>query len=115
MIGTSTEGSGTVDLSKNEILFIADATQEIIGIDSATRFGANALPINGWKFSQWFGLPESDSLQDSEPNLNPLADQLDFIPVEDINITAKFERDSYSLNIDQTEIGGVNRWWGVSI
>ena len=113
LIGTSTEGSGTVDLSKNEILFIADATQEIIGIDSATRFGANALPINGWKFSQWFGLPESDSLRDSEPNLNPLDDQIDFIPVEDINISAKFERDSYSLNIDQTEIGGSATGGGV--
>lgn len=105
-ISLTTEGSGGVDLSKDGIVIISDATQELISIDSGTRFGAHALPRSGWTFSQWFGLPDTESLRDSSPSLNPLASQINFIPVEDTNISAKFVRDSFSLTIIQPEIGG---------
>ena len=105
-ISLNTEGSGILNLSKNGNDFIDGTTEEIVIVDSATRLGVDALPSPGWKFSQWFGLPETSGLRDPTASLNRLSSSIHFIPVADANLTAKFAKEQYSLTIAQSTIGG---------
>lgn len=105
-ISLSTEGSGSFDLSQDGEQYLSDSTGTDEDVDSATRLGADAQPSPGWFFSQWFGLPNPANLRDSSPSLDPFSASIHFIPVGDVNISAKFERQNYSLNIIHQDIGG---------
>jgi len=105
-IHLSSEGAGSLNLSKDGAEFTTGSSQEVVLIDSGTRLGLVAQPSPGWKFSRWFGLPSPSSLRDSSPSLNPLAAEIHFIPSQEENITANFERMTFNLQIDQPDSGG---------
>jgi hypothetical protein len=107
------EGSGSFEIFKDNTPYVSGSTSEIVPIDSATRIGINALPISGWKFAQWFGLPNPNDLRDSSPSLNQYSANINFVPVEDSNLTAQFVRQKYALNIPTPEIGGSTTTGGI--
>ena len=67
------------EIFKNNIPHLPEDASQVLSIDSATRIGINALPISGWKFAQWFGLPNPNDLRDPSPSLNQYSANINFI------------------------------------
>ena len=112
-ITLDSEGSGSFEIFKNNMPHFPEDASQALSIDSATRIGINALPISGWKFAQWFGLPNPNDLRDPSPSLNQYSANINFIPVEDSNVTAQFVRQKYALDIPSPEIGGSTTTGGI--
>jgi hypothetical protein len=96
-ITLNSEGSGSFEIFKNNMPHFPEDASQALSIDSATRIGINALPTSGWKFAQWFGLPNPNDLRDPSPSLNQYSANINFIPVEDSNVTAQFVRQKFAF------------------
>ena len=58
----------------------------------------SATPSNGWSFDRWVGIP----------TLTPLNPTIHIEIVSDLNVTAKFIRNNYNLNITTSTFGDSN-------
>jgi len=105
-ITLNSQGSGSFEIFKNGTFYNTATSPQLIAIDSATRIGVDAIPSSGWKFSNWFSLPDPNELSDPTPSLNRTSFSINFIPNSDANFTALFERQNYMLQVQQPESGG---------
>ena len=105
-INLESDGSGIFEIYKNSNLHSSDKHADVVRVDSGTRIAVSANASNGWKFSQWFGLPPSHSLRDSSPSLNSTNPDINFIPSADTNISAKYIRQSFTLSTPIPQFGG---------
>ena len=101
----SSTGEGAFDLFEDNLPIVEQSTQHSGTYNSASRLTVKATPTSGWKFSQWNGLPSPSELLDAESSLNPLIDEIEFVPAFDLNISAQFLRNSYSLNVTSSSGG----------
>jgi len=105
-ISINSEGSGSFEIFKDGNFYNSGTSPQLIAIDSATRIGVGAIPSSGWKFANWFALPDPNELIDPNPSLNSSSSSINFIPASDANFTAQFVRQNYMFQILQPEFGG---------
>ena len=105
-ISLNSQGSGSFEIFKNGTSYNSGTSPQLIAIDSATRISVSAIPSSGWKFSNWYALPDPNELIDPNPSLNTSSSSINFIPAFDANFTAQFVRQNYMLQILQPEFGG---------
>ena len=107
-ISLQTEGNGSADLFLSSGETFYETVSKTFITDSETQLTIDAIPKEGWSFSNWQGLPELSDL------LNPIAfiDQYNsvtyFYPSSDLNLTAIFKITEYddSQIVISSEIGG---------
>ena len=89
-LNVTIEGSGSVSFNGSDIL---NQT-----IDSNTTVQLLATPPAGWQFNQWYGSPVSGNSTAS----------VSFIPTESSEIRAKFNRNQYTVTVNQNANGDAN-------
>jgi hypothetical protein len=105
-ISLESDGEGTFEISKNANTHSIGKQMDLVKVDSGTRITISAKPSNGWKFSSWIGLPDADSLWDLSPSLDPTNPTIHFIPSADLNISAKYIRQYFTLTTPIPQFGG---------
>lgn len=105
-ISLQSDGNGTFQILKNSNLHSSGKQEDVVGVDSGTRISISANSADGWKFSQWYGLPPTHSLWDSSPSLDQNNPDINFIPSADTNISAKYIRESFTLSTPIPQFGG---------
>ena len=105
-VSLNVEGLGSIDVLKENNYIDKISSPQSVQVDSATRITLHATPSTGWKFSNWFGLPDPNELNDPAPSLNPSSSSVSFIPSSEANLTAQFVRQNYILQTQQAEFGG---------
>ena len=89
-LNVTIEGNGSVSFNGSDIL---NQT-----IDSNTTVQLLATPPAGWQFNQWYGSPVSGNSTAS----------VSFIPTESSEIRAKFNRNQYTVTVNQNANGDAN-------
>ena len=112
-VGLNSVGTGTFTVYVNDILDTTGSAELSRNIDSNTVIGIHAIPSSGWKFSNWFNLPDPDDLIDPNPSLNIGSSEIRFIPAADTNMTAQFQRAQFALDILDPNFGGSSTAGGV--
>jgi len=96
------EGNGSLNIFKDGDVFLTNETLQVVKIDSATRLSITALPLSGWTFSKWIGLPRLTDLEDPDAKISPSDSEVNFVPTLETNnsqLIAQFERASFFLEM----------------